>query len=131
MDSSDFDAAVAAMFSDFGGTAYYLRGNAGNYDPSQGEYTATQTSIPVSAIVLDFNLKKDGMGEAGDSLVKVGDKQVFIRPPQKTEPFSSSISIDTTSDRIQIGSTVYKIVTFKEINTSADNQVLIELYVRR
>lgn len=131
MNVDDFDGCVRDFMNDFGFVATYLQYTVGAYDPTTGSNTSTTIQTSVNAILLDRLLKNDGLGTQYGSLIQAGDKQLFIQPIQKSNTLASPIIVDPSKDRIQIGTTIYKIVTSKEINTTAANQVLIELYIRR
>lgn len=130
-DFSDFHETVTAFMSEFGFSATYLKQGAGTYDPATSQNTAVVTEIPVQAILLDLTLKSNGLGTEAGSLIQAGDKQMFVRPTEQAKYRATPLGVNPTGDRVQVGTVTYKIVTFKEINTTASEQILIELYIRR
>lgn len=129
--ASDFDRMVLEFMRDDPLTAYYQKITSGDYNPVTSSVGVVTTEIPVSAILLDLTLRSNGLTKEANSLIQAGDKLLFVRPPNKADPDADFLVVDPTSDRIRIGSTVYTIVTFKEVNPSAQNQILIELYIRQ
>jgi hypothetical protein len=71
-----------------------------------------------------------GDGTKDSTLIRQGDKLLFIRPPEKVDPYRLPLVINPSEDRVVVGSTTYKIVTSKQTNPSATNCILYELYVR-
>lgn len=131
MNFDDFDATVLEFMNDFGFNATYLQSSEGTYDPSRGENVVTTTEIPIRAILLDRTLQSNGIGTQPGSLIQAGDKQLFIQPTQKVDIDATPLVVNPSSDRVRVGADTYKIVTYKEINTTAADQILIELYIRR
>lgn len=129
--AADFDRMVAEFMADDPLTVVYIKQTTGDYDTTTREALVTTYEISVQAILLDLTLRTNGLSTEQNSLIQAGDKLLFVRPPEKTNPLASSILVNPSSDRIRIGNTTYKIVTFKESNPSAANQILIELYIRK
>lgn len=126
----DFDQVVMEFFVDYGFTVTYLQASTASYNPATGENTVAVTEIPVEAIQLDLPLTRNGAATATGTLIQDGDKQLFIRPPNKTDANASALSVNPASDRVRIGATEWRIVTHKETNPTGSNQILIELYIR-
>ncbi len=78
----------------------------------------------MKAIVLDYINKFEGSAQQQNTLIRTGDKQVFLYPSQYVK------DIDPTSDKLQLGSKVYDIVVVKEMNPNLSNTLYWELYVR-
>ena len=76
--------------------------------------------------------KTEGEGTEKDTLIKTGDKQVYVQPPQKTEVGLALPHLNANRDMLKIGSNTYKIITVKQLNPSLaqDSCVLYELYIR-
>lgn len=126
----DFDSAIMSFFSEFGFTATYLSASEGTYNPATGENTVAVTEIPVEAIQLDLPLVRNGMSTSTGTLIQDGDKQLFVRPPNKSDENSDALVVNPAADRVRIGATEWRIVTAKETNPTGSNQILIELYIR-
>lgn len=119
------------FMQDYSFTATYLQAGTATYNPATGENTVAVTEIPVEAIQLDLPLTRNGASTATGTLIQDGDKQLFIRPPNKTDTGATALSVNPAADRVRIGSTEWNIVTSKSIDTTASDQILIELYIRR
>lgn len=126
----DFDFTVEELMKEFGFVATYVKQEVGEYDPSIGESTVTTTEIPVEAILLDLTLQSNGLSVKYGTLIQAGDKELYIRPPEKVDDVDSLV-IDPSSDVIKVGNITYKIVSVKELNTTGSNPILYSLYVRR
>ncbi len=127
----DFDSAIMSFFSEFGFSATYLQASTATYNPATGENVVTVTEIPVEAIQLDLPLTRNGASTATGTLIQDGDKQLFIRPPKKTNIGYPVLAVNPAADRVRIGLTEWRIVTAKELNPSTQDSILIELYIRR
>ena len=112
-------------------TAYYLKSTVGAYDPSTGEASVTDVQIPVKCILLDMTRTNNGLSSKFGSLVSEGDKECYILPPNKIDPTALPLIIDTTSDRLRIGSITYKIAAMKEANPTGCAPFLFNLMLRR
>ena len=128
---NDFDIIIQEFFVELGFAATYIKKTQGDYNPATGEASETTVEIPVKAIQLDLPLTRNGASTISGTAIQDGDKQVFVQPPQKTEEYALPIIIDVASDKINLNGVLWNIVTFKEINPTGLNQILIELYVRR
>jgi hypothetical protein len=127
---SDFDGAIADFMQELGFQAIYMQATS-IYDPATGTNNVSYTEIPVQAIQVDLNLRSNGMSVGNGTLIQDGDKQLYIRPPNKTDPLALFLTVNPAADKVKINDTIWRILTFKEINPDASNQVLIELYIRR
>lgn len=129
---NSFDRTVASMMSRFGTTAYISVALSEAYDPSTSENIVTYQDYLVNVMVFDYVRKTEGEGEEKNTLIKTGDKQVYVQPPQKTEVGISLPHLNANRDFLKIGGSVYKIVTVKQLNPalSQDSCVLYELYIR-
>lgn len=131
-DFADFDNAVKEFFNDFGFTATYIKASTdGSYDTSTGEYAAVVEEIPVEAILLDLTLQSNGLSAKFGALVEAGDKNLLVRPPNKTDSTQPALTVTPVSDRVRVNGVEYKIVTMKEVNTTSTNALIYDLYIRR
>jgi len=129
---SDFDGAVSEFMQEFGFTATYLQPDGTSaYDPSTGTNTVNYLSIPVKAIQMDLNLRSNGLTVAPNTLIQSGDKQLYIRPPNKSDTEAVALVVNPAADKVEINGVLWRILTFKEITPDATDQILIELYIRR
>jgi hypothetical protein len=127
---TDFDGSVAEFMQEFGFIATYMQPTS-TYDPTTGTNTVTYTEIPVQAIQVDLNLRSNGMSVGNGTLIQDGDKQLYIRPPNKTDTSASALTVNSAADKVKINGVLWRILTFKEITPDATDQILIELYIRR
>jgi hypothetical protein len=94
------------------------------YDPETSTVVSPQASYPIRVLVFDYILKTQGIGTMDSTLIRSGDKQVFVKP-----------SPDVPTPKARIDSIIfqghkYNIVVVKELNPSGSNVVLYELYAR-
>lgn len=127
----DFDATVLAFLQDYGNTFTLVKPGAEAYDPATATVTQVNEEIPVQGILMDLTLQSNGLSAKYGTLVQAGDKEVYLRPPHKTDPLISPVEITPTIDKIVAEGIVYNIVTMKELNPTGTNPVLYTLYLRR
>jgi hypothetical protein len=127
-----FDRVVANMVNKFGTTAYVSVAVSEVYDPLTSENVVTYQDYPVNAMLFDYVRKNEGEGEAQNTLIRTGDKQVYIQPPQKTDIGLALPHLSANRDFFKINDKIYKIVTVKQLNPSQQqvNCILYELYIR-
>lgn len=129
--STPFDSVVTNMMSRFGGPATVLVAGASVYDPATSSSVVVDIPYQVHAIFMDLTLQRNGARDLSNSLVQEGDKEVYVQPANKADPnLTFPTELFPNKDRIQVGTKVYKIVSFKQINTTMSNAVLLQLYVR-
>lgn len=104
-----------------------------NYDVSKGELVSNLESTPARGIFFDMNLWSNGDKTETNTLIKAGDKQLYIMPKTKDlQNFSFSIQdLKIEQDYVIVNSVRWKIVSYKEINPSTQNSYLWMLYVRK
>lgn len=125
MSTSDFNDVVNEFFTVQGWScSATLIKTSSVYDPNTSENVVTESRFTMQAIPFDYINKFQGVSTQSDTLIKTGDKQVYLKPTPLV------ISIDPNADRLQIGSTIYKIVTVKECNPTLTNPLYYELFVR-
>ena len=114
---------VTDMMKRRGGDAQFVSSGVPIYDPVTSAAVSTEVIYPVRALVFDYVQKSLGMGVQGDSLVRSGDKQVFIKPSGFPRPIAKVDSFMYQGSR-------FSVIVAKEINPSGDNVLLHELHVR-
>lgn len=129
--ASDFDRVVLEFMADDPLIAYYISVISGEYDPSTGTSPTTTIMTPVQALLLDLTKTTNGLSVKFGTEVVEGDKELFVRPPEKTDIYASPLVINTAADRIKIGNVEYKIANMKEVNPSAANVILYDFHIRR
>lgn len=128
---SDFDFAVLEFIRESGTPATLLKQATGAYNPKTATVTTDTDEIAVEAILMDLTLQSNGMSVKYGTAIEAGDKELYMRPPHKTNPMLSPVEISPGSDRIRVGTVIYKIVTMKEVNPTGSNPLLYTLYLRR
>lgn len=127
--AADFDRVVMEFMADDPLTVTY-QSNTESYSDTTGTNTLTTANISCQAIFLDLPKVTNGDGTKDTTLIRQGDKLLFLRPPEKSETYRPPLNINPSLDRILIGSASYKIVTFKQTNPSNADCILYELYLR-
>ncbi len=128
--SVDFDRMVLSFMSDDPLTVTY-QSKTQTYSDATGMMTTETVSIPCQAILLEVDPRKfSGDGTKEGTLIRQGDKLLFLRPPEKVDPYRLPLVVNTASDTILVGATQYNIVTSKQTNPSAANCILYEIYLR-
>ena len=112
-------------------TVYYTKYTQGSYDTSTSEYTSIITETPCKAIMLDLTRNSNGLSSVYGKSILAGDKDMYLLPPNKLDSNVSPLAIDTTVDRIRVGSIIYKVEDMKECNPDASNVVLYQFLLRR
>lgn len=127
---NDFDIAVMEFMQENPLTAMYIKA-VGEYDPTTGEVVETVTEIPVEAILMDLTLQSNGLSTKFGTLIVAGDKELYVRPPNKTNPLNAPLVVDSANDRVRVNGFEYKVVTSKEVNPTGVDPILFDLYIRR
>lgn len=111
---------VANLIKHRGGQIGMVVTKAGVYDPETSSVsTQTMCYMPVG-ISLDA---KESL--ATGSLIKVGDKQVFMKPD------SNIPAPDQTSTELRIDGDNWKVYLVKPMNPSGSQVIYYEIYARR
>ncbi len=117
-------ASVTRMIARYGGPGQFIHNAVGVYDPSVGTATATQTAYPVSLVAFDFLQKKDGDAGQGNTLIRSGDKEIYMTSNVLLpRPVPKADSIIYTGRK-------YSIVTVKELNPSGLVSIVYQLFIR-
>ena len=127
----DFIRSILDFMQDDPLTVYYTKYTQGSYDPSTSEYTSTVVEIPCSAIILDLTRNSNGLSSVYGKSILAGDKDMYLFPPNKLDANVSPLTIDTTVDRVRVGSILYKVEDMKELNPQGDNTILYQFFLRR
>lgn len=127
----DFLRSILDFMADDPLTVYYTKYTAGVYDPATSEYTTIAVETPCQGLALDLTRNSNGLSSVYGKLILAGDKDLYLLPPNKLDPMASPLVIDTTSDRIRIGSVLYKVEDMKECNPDMTNPILYQFMLRR
>ena len=128
---SGLHSVVANMVNWYGCEVTIVIQNAGVYDPETQEYVASETSYQMKAIFLDKTLQSNGLTTMKESLIQTGDQQIYLQPLEQTNPDLATPKMSPLTTRI-IAPTgkAYRLVTYKQINPTFSDLVLIDCYVR-
>jgi len=129
--ANDFDRMILDFMNDDPCTAYYQKSFAGSYDPATGELAVTLVEIPVQVILVDLTRNNNGLSSKFGTTILVGDKDCYMRPPEKADPLATPLVIDTTADRLRVGSIVYKVYDMKSADPTGSAPLLYNLMLRR
>jgi hypothetical protein len=120
----DITAEVLDILNECGGPATFISRSTGTYDPATGTSPVVDTPYTVQMVAFDFLQKRDGDSGQGNTLLKSGDKEIYMaskillpRPNPKTD------SIVYTGRK-------YSIITVKELNPSGIASVVYQLFIR-
>lgn len=122
MDS--FNRVVSNMMARFGTTLTVIVCGDAVYDPATSENVPVETEYSVPGMSFDFTLQSNGAQSAPGTLIQVGDKQVFLQPTVEVPRLRAE------RDFVKLAGKRYKIVTYKEVNPTTADNMLIELLVR-
>lgn len=102
------------------------------YDTATGAVVETLVEYPCRGIIFDLTLQSNGAQTKPNTLIEMGDKQLFIQPPKDDGWYqeNEAEAIYPNKDKIKINGKLYKIVTFKQVNPSLSESVLWECYIR-
>lgn len=125
----DFDRVVLQMMKDFGGTGQLKVFSEGVYN--DGEFTRTETLYDVSLILLDYPQIGSGDKSNFNTLILEGDKQCYVQPRNKEAFYLTQPEIKANRDTVVIGTTEWKIMNYKELNTSGSDISVFDLHLRK
>lgn len=124
-----FNRMIVNMMRRYGGEAYIIKGSVdGVYDPDTSEFIPNPPqSFRVEVIIQDYPLRKDGVRIDGTSLIETADKMVYVRPYK----FAPLPAINPSTDFLQVGNYLWKIVAVKEENPTLTESIVLILYIKR
>lgn len=128
---SDFDQMVAEMMQEFGFSTTYYVNSAPVHNDATGTVTNTTTEYTIQAIKMELPRPTNGAVSNSNSLVLEGDQVLYVRPVEKAEYFATAFVANPTSDKVLIQGALWDVVSVKEYNPSASDNILYELYVRK
>lgn len=105
-----------------GGTSYLQVKVPPVYDPATSTTTSGIEEYEVRTIVFDYLPKFSGEITTDGTMIKAGDKQVFMNPANIPKP--------KRGDVVLLSGTKWTVVTVKDHNPSGSNSYLYELFVR-
>ena len=126
---SQFDNVVRDMLGMAGGTGILRVFTDGVY--VDGEVTRTSVDYVVEVALNDFPQANSGMKSRFGTLIESDDKELMLRPINKTDPNATQPNIQANRDLVIINGTEWKILALKEINPSGVNAILFDMHLRR
>lgn len=136
-DFSDFIGGINGMMADFGLNAVLVTQlDMGEYDVVTGVKPVVTGNIPIRGIMMDLMLHSNGAGTRPNTTIQAGDKVFYVRPTDYLLPIlmpDGVLAVDSTDDRVIVGSTTYKVVRTKTVDptSSRTTPLMFELYLRR
>ena len=129
MSISTFDGVVSRMMSVYGGAATLKTYSEGEY--IDGENIVQEIPFPVKVLLNEYPQSGAGDKQEFNTLILAGDKQCFMQPVEKSSINVIAPDVKANRDKLQVGTTEWKILNVKEVNPSGANNVLYELHIRK
>src|SRR4051812_3658440 len=98
----DFNRMIVDFFNDDPLTVTY-QSNTESYSDATAVNTLSTVNIPCQAIFLDHQLRTSGDSTKDGTLIREGDKLLFMRPPEKSDTYRLPLVINQALDRILVG----------------------------
>lgn len=118
-----FIRTVSDMMRRFGGNGVLEVTKGGVYNPETSSVEPQVIEYAMRAMIFDYVPRMDGAGVENKSLIRNGDKQMFV----KTDP---ELPAPEANDRITFGGITYAVIVAKELNPSGSAPIYYELYLR-
>jgi len=125
----DFDRTVMQMMRDFGGVGQLRVYTESTY--VDGEMVSTHADYDVNMVMLDY--PQMGAGDKSDfnTMILEGDKQCLVQPRNKQSYTLTQPDVKANRDIMIVNGVQWKIMNYKEVNTSGSESILIELHLRK
>lgn len=118
-----FNRVVLNMVTKYGGYSTLNVASAGSYDATTSRVVETNVQYQIRTLKFDYIPKKDGETTMPNTLIRSGDKQLFVLPSTAPIP-------NPKTDEVIYQGVRHSIITVKELNPSGSNLMLIELFIR-
>ena len=129
--ADDFDRMIYDFFNDDPAIGYYIQATTPVFNPETGDNESPDVETPVQIILLDLMRTSNGLSSKFGTEIVAGDKEVYIRPPEKTNSSATPLVINTVSDRIRIAGITYQVVVMKEATPTGTSPLLYDMHIRR
>lgn len=127
IDYDEIAAGALESLEEAGQIVKLRRAVPGEYDPGTGGSADVDVDYEGTGAAFDYSLKDSGQASDPNTLIRVGDKQLYLAATQTSgEPMPTPL----TSNKVVIGSVVWNVQNVKEINP-AGVPVLYELNLRK
>lgn len=109
---SELATTALELLAEFGVSGVLRRPSAGTFDPAAGTVTgSTNTDYTITAALFDYGLKESGATLADGTVIKAGDKQIYVA--------ASGLAVaPAITDTLIINSVTYRIANVKIIAPS-------------
>ena len=115
---------VSNMIIRYGGVCTLVVTRPGDYDYDTSSCPVVTTNYPVKMISFDYNQRMSGVGVEDSSLIRNGDKQLFMMlSPGQPVPSPGN-------DSIIFKGIKHNVITVKDINPSGLKSYVLEVYCR-
>lgn len=128
--SADFDRMILDFMQDDPLTGIYHQYTQGSYDPATSTYNTTQIDTPVQCLIQDLDRINNGLSTKFNTLIVAGDRELYMRPVEKTNPLATPIVPDPSSDRITVNGVTYKIF-ISRVSDPGSIPILYNFLLRR
>lgn len=118
-----FLRVVSDMMRRFGGDGTMLKISGGVYDPITSTMSSAESEYPIRAMLFDYVPRLDGSGLEKSSLIRNGDKQLFIKPDE-------GMPAPEPHDKITFGGITYSVIVVKALDPSGSQPIYYELFLR-
>ena len=129
MSIGTFDGVVSRMMASYGGSATLKTYSEGEY--VDGENIVQEFPFSVKVLINEYPQSGAGDKQEFNTLILSGDKQCFMQPVEKSGINIIAPEVKANRDKLQVGTTEWKILNVKEVNPSGTNNVLYELHLRK
>lgn len=121
---SPFYDVVKTFMGLYGGDSVLIHVGDSVYDPNTSTQTNVEDLYNVRTLAFDYVSKFDGFTTHPNSLIKTGDKQIFMKPLD----FAPDPRVDV--DFIEAGGVRRRIISCKKLSPDNSNVLLFELFTR-
>lgn len=128
--AADFMPMILDFMRDDPLSVQHIQSTQGTYDPATSEYTYTESITTCSAILLDMTRNLNGQSTKFGTDIIFGDKELYMLPPNRADSTAPQLVINTATDRIKVGNTLYKIEVMKEAKPDATIPLLYNFLLR-
>lgn len=129
--ANDFDQSIAEWMADDPLTVTYVSSATGTMNYETGEYAPTLVSTPCQALLLDLTRNNAGLSTKFGVLISQGDKEVYVRPPEKADSLVAPLVITPGADKIVVGSVTYTVAAMTETNPTGASPILYNFMLKR
>ena len=141
----DFRRGAMELIRELGGPVTYVHSVTNNphdpdapqgtYNPETGEYEpAAVIEFPLTGVLIDLTLKRDGMGVKPGTMIQDSDKVCHVVPsPMMIESLGPEglFTENIAGDYLKVGPVTYRVYNIKSTDPRGTGAIVYELYLRR